>query len=435
MPGQDWMWRQPHRRQLPHGDGDTGHCCLCPGLVRLFYRPLFHLTRPGIKHTAFVAVLFLLCSHSLITSSFYSRLLVLGRNTKGHTKLIGRWRGVHCMHPSAFLHLAVEAERLIRDAKDKEQQQQHADALPLLLEQIHLAREKHDRALLACCKRSLPLEEAAAGPAIAEYAPKYDDFLSRAWEEHPSIEVNALSRKQLVRMWWRAGSFDPGWWDKDAAILTDMIKWVASISELLSQLPPVPAPEPHKTPRAEQRSKMKATREEKSADTPKSLSAYERKLIEEYRKMEAKLRATAPLSHQFGKRLDKVPVYDRKSVAIGVTCVTGEGITPRKHRLKVKKIPVLPDDILRRPAGDFEVALGDSQPNEKQISQTFHDSGLVRGMCRDMMCYSKLVQELPHVTSECNGRHPLDGYKTFPQRAGISATLRAVSGHINSETT
>ncbi|CAM9922545.1 unnamed protein product [Chrysoparadoxa australica] len=150
---------------------------------------------------------------------------VMGWNANGHTKLIRRWRGVPCMHPSAFLHLATEAKRLTRE------QQQDVDPLPLLLKQIHLAREKHDSALLACCKRCLPPEEAAAGPAIT---PIHDDVLSRAWAGHHHIKVNALSRKQLVQMWWQAGGFDPGWWDRDAALLADIIKWVASIPELFN---------------------------------------------------------------------------------------------------------------------------------------------------------------------------------------------------------
>ncbi|CAN0000423.1 unnamed protein product [Chrysoparadoxa australica] len=96
----------------------------------------------------------------------------------------------------------------------------------------------------------------------------------------------------------------------------------------------------------------------------------------------------------------------------------GEGITPKKHHLEVKKIPDLPDDILWKPAGDIDVTIGDSQPDEKRISQTFDDSGLIRGMCCDIMCYGKLVHELPHLTSESEGQHPLDEYKTVSRGAG-----------------
>ncbi|CAM9337333.1 unnamed protein product, partial [Chrysoparadoxa australica] len=337
---------------------------------------------------------------------------VLGWHANGHTKLIRRWRGVPCLHPSAFLHLVTEAKQLTRE------QQQDVDALPLLLKQVHLAREKHDIALLACCKRCLPPEEAAAHPAIGECAPKYDDVLSRAWAEHHRIEVNALTRKQLARMWWLAGGCDPGWWDRDAALLKEMIKWVASIEELFSQLPPVQALPPEQTPRAVQRGVMKAVSKEKAAGSWESLSPWESKLIKEYLKMEAKLRAVAPLPNQFGKRLDKVPVYDREGVAIGVACMTGGGIAPKKHRLEVKKIPVLPDNILFKPAGDIDVDLGDSQHTEKRVSQSFDDSELVRGMCHDMLCDGKLVHDLPHVTNEEEGRHPLDEYKTVLRGAG-----------------
>ncbi|CAM9815938.1 unnamed protein product, partial [Chrysoparadoxa australica] len=360
-----------------------------------------------------------------------------GRLPKG----VNSWYGIHAMHPASWLYAASAAKDL--DVALKEQgKREHDDlSLKLQLRQIHLARLQHDAALIGCCQRAYEPKEGRGVRDARRRLPVYADELSKV--DTGAITVPPLRWKQLRQLWFNTAGFDPGWWEREAALLQDAIRWVAGNRELRDRLPEMLTEwTVVKSRRSKKRRKRKNVKSQKRKEfPPDDLTGEEALLLAPNLRMEGMLRVLARSVHQVAKRLKNLPFYDGKSVALGVMRKPGGQGTPKVLQLEVGLSSLGPRELLLGPAGArhaIPLKAANAKARRQRVNLAWDGSEYIRRLSTAVWSYGQLLQELPHQAAGSDeGRHPLEGLKmtrrTWPKKEaphlGIMAGMIKVQQH------